>query len=54
MPERREESEVERIIVAAIEEHARGDVVRPARGIVLELYRAGLEIRERGGQRDDR
>jgi hypothetical protein len=33
----REESEIERIIVAAIEKHARGDVDAPARGIIEEL-----------------
>jgi hypothetical protein len=41
----REESEIERIIVAAIEKHARGDVDALARGIIEELRAAGLEIR---------
>jgi hypothetical protein len=43
--EPREESEIERIIVAAIEKHARGDVEALARGIIEELRAAGLEIR---------
>ena len=47
MEQRREESDVERVIVAAIEKHARGDVETLARGIMLELYRAGYEIRPR-------
>jgi hypothetical protein len=41
----REESEIERIIVAAIEKHAIGDVEALARGIIEELRDAGLEIR---------
>jgi hypothetical protein len=41
--ERIEESE--RVIVAAIEKHARGDVEALARGIIEELRAAGLEIR---------
>jgi hypothetical protein len=41
----REESEIERIIVAAIEKHARGNVEALARGIIEELRAAGLEIR---------
>ena len=41
--ERIEESE--RVIVAAIEKHARGDVEALARGIIEELRDAGLEIR---------
>jgi hypothetical protein len=36
---------MERVIVAAIEKHARGDVDAPARGIIEELRGAGLEIR---------
>ena len=40
-----EESEIERVIVAAIEKHARGDVAALARGIIEELRAAGLEIR---------
>jgi hypothetical protein len=35
----REESAIERIIVAAIEKHARGDVEALARGIIEELRR---------------
>ena len=35
---------MERVIVAAIEKHARGDVDAPARGIIEELRGAGLEI----------
>jgi hypothetical protein len=35
----------ERVIVAAIEKHARGDVEALARGIIEELHAAGLEIR---------
>ena len=45
MADPREESEIERIIVAAIEKHARGDVEALARGIIEELRAAGLEIR---------
>jgi hypothetical protein len=37
--------ESERVIVAAIEKHARGDVEALARGIIEELRDAGLEIR---------
>jgi hypothetical protein len=35
----------QRVIVAAIEKHARGDVEALARGIIEELRDAGLEIR---------
>jgi hypothetical protein len=45
---RPEESEIERVIVAAIEKHARGDVEALARGIIVELRAAGLEIRRVG------
>ena len=38
-------AESERVIVAAIEKHARGDVAALARGIIEELRAAGLEIR---------
>ena len=48
MSDRQGESEIVAVIVAAIEKHARGDVERLARGIMVELYRAGFEIRERG------
>ena len=34
-----------RVVVAAIEKHARGDVEVLARGIIDELHRVGLEIR---------
>jgi hypothetical protein len=39
------QEESERVIVAAIEKHARGDVEALARGIIEELRAAGLEIR---------
>jgi hypothetical protein len=39
------QEESERVIVAAIEKHARGDVEALARGIIAELRAAGLEIR---------
>ena len=39
------QEESERVIVAAIEKHARGDVEALARGIIEELRVAGLEIR---------
>ena len=41
MADRQGEAEIVAVIVAAIEKHARGDVERLARGIVVELYRAG-------------
>jgi len=44
MPPFREKIEVERLIAAAIEKHARGDVEALARGIIVELDRAGFEI----------
>jgi hypothetical protein len=37
--------QIGRVIVAAIEKHARGDVAALARGIIEELRAAGLEIR---------
>ena len=46
MTEPREQTEIESVIVAAIEKHARGDVLALARGILVELYRAGFEIRD--------
>jgi len=52
MAEPREQSEIERVIVAAIEKHSRGDVIASARGMMLELYRADFEIRERDARRD--
>ena len=45
MPTFREKIEIEHVIVAAIEKHARGDVERLARGIVEDLRHAGYEIR---------
>ena len=45
MADPREESEIERVIVAAIEKHVRGDGEALARGIIGELRAAGLEIR---------
>jgi hypothetical protein len=45
MAEPQEESEVERVIVAAIYRHARGNVIYLARAIVADLREAGFEIR---------
>ena len=45
MADPQEKSEIERIIVAAIEKHARSDVEALARGIIEELPAAGLKIR---------
>ena len=45
MPEPQKESEIEGVIVAAIEKHARGDVKALAQGIIEELRAAGFEIR---------
>ena len=42
------EFEIERVIVAANEKHARGDVEALAHGIIEELRVAGLEIRPMG------
>jgi hypothetical protein len=39
----------ERIIAAAIERHARGDISALAHAIVNELWEAGFEIRQRSG-----
>jgi hypothetical protein len=44
MPSLRDELELVRIVAAAIERHARGDVQKLALGIITELRRAGLEI----------
>jgi|1186.fasta_scaffold305406_1 hypothetical protein len=41
----RDELEILRILIAAIEKHARGDVAALARGIIEELRAAGMEIR---------
>jgi hypothetical protein len=45
MVEPQEESEVERVIVAAIYRHARGNVIYLARAIVADLRKGGFEIR---------
>ena len=37
---------IDRIIVAAIEKHARDDIAALARGIIEELRAAGLEIQQ--------
>jgi hypothetical protein len=47
MPAPGEESEIERVIVKAIERHARGNPEALARPLVAELRRAGFEIRRR-------
>jgi len=44
MPSRRDELELVRIVAAAIEKHARGDVAKLALGIIMELRQAGFEI----------
>ena len=44
MADPQEESEIERVIVAAIEKHARGDVEALARGIIEELRGACLVL----------
>ena len=44
MPSLRDELELVRIVAAAIERHARGDVQKLALSIITELRRAGLEI----------
>jgi hypothetical protein len=49
MAEPKEESEVERVIVKAIERHARGNAEALARLLVAELRRAGFEIRRASG-----
>ena len=50
MPSHREELELVRVVAAAIEKHARGDVTKLALGIITELRRAGFEIvRGEGG-----
>jgi len=45
MAEPRDELEIERVIVAAIYRHARGNVIYLARAIVADLREAGFEIR---------
>jgi hypothetical protein len=44
MPSPRDELELVRIVAAAIEKHARGDVAKLALGIITELRQAGFEI----------
>jgi hypothetical protein len=44
MPPLRDELEIIRLVAAAIEKHARGDVAKLATGIIAELRRAGFEI----------
>ena len=48
MPSRREELALVRIVAAAIEKHARGDVEKLALGVITELRRAGFEIVRQG------
>jgi hypothetical protein len=47
MTEPRDEVEIERVIVKAIERHVRGNPEALARQLVAELRRAGFEIRRR-------
>ena len=44
MPPLRDELEIIRLLVAAVEKHARGDVAKLAAGILAELRKAGFEI----------
>ena len=44
MASRRQELELVRVVAAAIEKHARGDVAKLALGIITELREAGFEI----------
>ena len=44
MPLRREELELVRVVAAAIEKHAPGDVAKLAIGIITDLRQAGFEI----------
>ena len=44
MTSRREELQLVRIVAAAIEKHARGNVEKLALGIITELRQAGFEI----------
>ena len=44
MASRRQELELVRVVAAAIEKHARGDVAKLALGIITELRQAGFEI----------
>jgi hypothetical protein len=45
MVEPNQESEVERVIIAAIHRHSRGNVIYLARAIVTDLREAGFEVR---------
>jgi hypothetical protein len=45
MAEPRDEVEIERVIVASIFRHARGNVIYLARAIFADLREAGFEIR---------
>jgi hypothetical protein len=54
MTEPRDEVEIERVIVKAIERHARGNPEALARLLVAELRRAGFEIRRRARPGDAR
>jgi len=44
MPSIRDVLEIIRLVAAAIEKHARGDVAKLATGIIAELRQAGFEI----------
>ena len=44
MPSIRDELEIIRLVAAAIEKHARGDVAKLATGIIAELRQAGFDI----------
>jgi hypothetical protein len=45
MAEPRDEVEIERVIIKAVERHARGNPDALARQLIAELRRAGFEIR---------
>ena len=55
MTSRREELKLVRVVAAAIEKHARGDVAKLALGIITELREAGFEIvpRRKGDDRQN-
>ena len=44
MPSLRDELELVRVVAAAIERHARGNVEKLALGVITELRQAGFEI----------
>ena len=52
MADRRDEVELERVIVKAIERHTRGNPDALARHLIAELRRAGFEIRRADGLRE--